>query len=150
MTPEALVIGVGNAFRGDDGVGLVVALELRELALPGVIVLEQSGEGAALVEAWGSADRVIVVDAVSSGNEPGIIHRFEVADQPLPAHFAGGSTHAFGLAEAVELARQLDRLPPHLVIYGIEGKAYDLATGLSSEVAAAAEILVERLAQELS
>ena len=150
MVSEMMIIGVGNAFRGDDGVGLVVAQRLREVVLPGVIVLEQSGEGAALVEAWADADRVIIIDAVSSGNDPGTIHRFDVAGQPLPAYLAGGSSHAFGLAEAVELARQLDRLPPHLIIYGIEGKAYDLASGLSPEVAEAAEILVERLAQELN
>ena len=149
MALETLVIGVGNAFRGDDGLGLVVAQKLRALALPGVTVLEQSGEGAALVEAWGDAGRVIVVDAVSSGAEPGTIHRLQVADRPLPAHFSGGSTHAFGLAEAVELARQLDRLPPNLVIYGIEGNSFDLASGLSPEVEIAAEKLIEQISQEL-
>ena len=149
MTSEILVIGVGNAFRGDDGVGLVIARGLRELALSGVTVLEQSGEGAALLEAWAGAGRVIVVDAISSGSEPGTIHRFEVSDQPLPAHFSGGSTHAFGLAEAVELARQLDRLPSSLTIYGIEGKSYDRATGLSPEVEAAAEKLIKEIGQGL-
>lgn len=149
MNPETLVIGIGNEFRGDDGVGLIVARGLRDLALPNVTVVEQSGEGTALLEAWGGAGRVIVVDAVSSGSEPGTIHRLGVSDQPLPAHFSGGSTHAFGLAEAVELARQLDRLPTSLTIYGIEGKSYDLATGLSPEVRQAAEKLIEQIAQEV-
>ena len=147
--PKTLVIGVGNAFRGDDGLGLIVAQRLRELALPGVTVLEQSGEGAALVESWEDAGRVIVVDAVSSGGEPGTIHRFEAAGQPLPALFSGGSSHAFGLAEAVELARQLNRLPPSLVIYGIEGKSFDLATGLSPEVEAAAKNVLDQIYQQL-
>ncbi len=147
--PETLVIGLGNGFRGDDGAGLTVARRLRDLALPGVIVLEQSGEGAALVEVWGAADRVIVVDAVSSGSEPGLIHRIEVNDQPLPAYLSCGSTHAFGLAEAVELARQLDRLPASLVIYGIEGRSFTPSTDLSPEVQAAAEMVIEQLAQEL-
>jgi hydrogenase maturation protease len=149
MNPKTLVIGVGNEFRGDDGAGLVVARGLRALAHPNVTVLEQRGEGAALLEAWGGAGRVIVVDAVSSGNKPGTIHRLEVGDQPLPAHFSGRSTHAFGLAEAVELARQLDRLPASLTIYGIEGKSYDLATGLSPEVKIAVEELIEQIGQEV-
>ena len=148
--PETMIVGVGNAFRGDDGLGLIVAQRLRELTLPGVTVLEQSGEGAALVESWRDAGRVIVVDAISSGGEPGRIHRFEATSQPLPALFSGGSTHAFGLVEAVELARQLDRLPPSLVIYGIEGKSFTLGEGLSPEVEAAAEILTERIVQELN
>ena len=149
MSSETLVIGIGNAFRGDDGIGLLVAQRLRELALPGVIVLEQSGEGTALVEAWGAAERAIVVDAVSSGSQPGALHRFEVNEQPLPAHFSGRSTHTFGLAEAVELARQLDRLPPRLVIYGIEGKSFAPGAELSPEVKAAAGTVIEQLAQEL-
>ncbi|HSG15201.1 MAG TPA: hydrogenase maturation protease [Anaerolineae bacterium] len=148
--PKTLVIGVGNAFRGDDGLGLIVAQRLRELALPGVTVLEQSGEGAALVESWEDAGRVIVVDAVSSGGEPGTIHRFEAAGQPLPALFSGGSSHAFGLAEAVELARQLDRLPTSLVIYGVEGKSFDLGTGLSPEVEAVVEVLTEKIVKGLA
>ena len=150
MTPETLIIGIGNAFRGDDGVGLIVAQRLRKFSLPGVTILEQSGEGTALMEAWGDAGRAIVVDAVSSAAEPGTIHRFEVTGQPLPAHFSGGSTHAFGLAEAVELARQLDRLPSNLIIYGIEGQSFDLARGLSPEAGIAAQKLIEQVTQELS
>jgi hydrogenase maturation protease len=144
------VIGVGNAFRGDDGVGLVVARRLGELTLPGVTIMGQSGEGAALMEAWGEASQVILVDAVSSGGEPGYIHRFEAAGQELPDFFSGHSTHAFGLAEAIELARQLDRLPAQLVVYGIEGKSFELGQGLSAEVEAAAGIVIEQIAQELA
>ena len=147
---ETVLIGLGNAFRGDDGVGLLVARRLRELALPGLTVLEQSGEGAALLEAWAGADRVIVVDAVSSGGAPGAIHRLEVGQQPLPAHFSTGSTHAFGLAEAVELARQLDRLPASLLIYGIEGRSYELGTGLSPEVQSAADKVIDQLIADLA
>jgi len=150
MSPETLVIGIGNAFRGDDGVGLIVAQRLRALALPGVTVLEQSGEGTALVEAWKAAERVIVVDAVSSGSKPGTVHRLEVTDQPLPAYFSGGSTHTFGLAEAVELARQLDRLPASLIICGVEGQSFTPGADISTEVEAAAEKLIDQIVLELA
>jgi hydrogenase maturation protease len=147
---ETCVIGVGNAFRGDDGIGLIVARRITELALPGVTVLEQSGEGVALMEAWGDADQVIVVDAVSSGSEPGTVHRFEATGQPLPALFTGHSTHAFGLAEAIELARQLDRLPDQLVVYGIEGRSFEFDHELSPEVEEAAGVLVRQIAKEIT
>ena len=147
---ETCVIGVGNAFRGDDGIGLIVARRITELALPGVTVLEQSGEGVALMEAWGDADQVIVVDAVSSGSEPGTVHRFEATGQPLPALFTGHSTHAFGLAEAIELARQLDRLPDQLVVYGIEGRSCEFDHELSPEVEEAAGVLVRQIAKEIT
>jgi hydrogenase maturation protease len=78
------------------------------------------------------------------------MHRIEVNDQALPAHFSGGSSHTFGLAEAVELARQLDRLPASLIIYGIEGSSFTPGTNLSSEVEASAEKLIDQIVLELA
>ena len=146
---EILVIGVGNAFRGDDGVGLVVARRLQELVPPDVTVLEQGGEGAALMETWQGASHVILVDAAASGAEPGTIHRFEATNQPLPIQFFNYSTHAFSLAEAVEMARQLDQLPPNLVVYGIEGQSFSFGQDLSPEVEAAAGVIIQQVLQDL-
>ena len=58
-----LVIGVGNPYRNDDAVGLVVARRIRDLNLQGVTVIEANGEGASLMEAWQGADSVILIDA---------------------------------------------------------------------------------------
>ena len=122
--PPTLVIGLGNAYRGDDGVGLVVTRRLRELALPNVTVREESGEGAALIEAWKNSDTVILVDAVQSGAAPGTVHRLDASRAPVPLRFFHYSTHAFSVAEAVELARALNQLPPRVILYGIEGRDF--------------------------
>lgn len=147
--PNTLVIGLGNAFRGDDGVGRVVARRLREIALPGVTVREESGEGAALMEAWMDAGAVILVDAVQSGAAPGTIHRLDATRTPVPSRFFHYSTHAFSVAEAVELARALNQLPPHLILYGIEGGDFTAGEQLSPEVAAAVDELLPRIRQEI-
>jgi hydrogenase maturation protease len=151
MSNDVLVIGVGNTFRGDDGVGPAVAARLKELALPGVTILEQSGEGASLMAAWENAVYVIVVDAVHSGAEPGTIHRLDVTEKPIPAqygsHFSG---HAFGVAGAVEMARLLGRLPRRLIVYGIEGLAFSTGLGLSSAVQGGVETAVTQIRQELA
>ena len=55
-----LVIGVGNEYRSDDGVGLVVIRTLKEKGLPNVRLLERSGDGADLMELW-KRDRKSVV-----------------------------------------------------------------------------------------
>ena len=143
------IIGVGNEWRGDDGVGVAVARALREQALPGVTVLEATGEGTALMAAWQDAEVVILVDAVRSGAEPGKIHRFDARDEHLPTDFFHYSTHAFSVAEAVELARVLDQLPPRIVVYGIEGKTYEAGAELSPEVAQGAEHVAERIGAEV-
>src|SRR5690242_9288233 len=134
---SAIVIGVGNEYRRDDGVGLVVARRIRAVA-PGVRVREESGEGAALIEAWQGAEIAVLCDAVHAGAAPGTIHRLDARQQPIPSGFFRYSTHAFSVAEAVELARALGALPAQMVIYGIEGADYASGVGLSPAVEAAA------------
>src|SRR3982751_5456111 len=120
----ALVLGSGNEYRSDDAGGLLVARQVRTAALPGVVLGEESGEGVALMQAWEGAARVILCDAVVSGGAPGTIYRLDAQAGPIPARFFNYSTHAFSVAEAVELARALDRLPPRLIIYGVEGRDF--------------------------
>jgi hydrogenase maturation protease len=59
------------------------------------------------------------------------------------------STHAFGLAEAVELARALGRLPRFLVVYGVEGKCFTPGAALSAGVEAAAADAAARVLDEV-
>ncbi len=147
--PPILVLGLGNAYRGDDGVGRVVARRLREAEPPGVAVRELSGEGASLMEAWQGAEAVILVDAVQSGDVAGTIHRFDAHEQGIPLRFFHYSTHAFSVAEAVELARVLGRLPPRLLLFGIEGKNFADGEKLSTEVAAVVDDLLDRVLREI-
>lgn len=144
-----LVIGIGNEFRSDDGAGILVVRRLRALLDTSVRIVEQSGEGAALIQAWQGAAWVILVDAVRSGAVPGTIHRLDASAGPIPTRFFHYSTHVFSVAEAVELARSLDQLPPHLIVYGIEGDSFAANIGLSSAVERAVEAVVERVAQEI-
>jgi hydrogenase maturation protease len=147
--PKALVVlGVGNLYRSDDGVGLTIARQVQEAALPGVQVREESGEGAALIEAWKGADIVILCDAVRSGADPGTIHRLEAHREPIPAGFFRYSTHAFSVAEAVEMARTLGQLPAHMVLYGVEGADFTAGVGLSPPVAHAAQEVVREVLAE--
>ena len=134
---DTLVIGLGNSLRGDDGAGPAVARGLRDEVLARVRAYE--GEPVGLIDEWTGADAVIVVDAVRSGAPPGTIHRLDPLAAPIPASLSQGSTHAFGLAETIELARALDRLPDELTVYGIEGEHFGAGEELSPAVAAAVE-----------
>jgi hydrogenase maturation protease len=147
---HSLVIGVGNELRGDDGTGLFVARRLMALELPGVTVMEHSGEGAGLVELIRSAEQMVIVDAVQAGGEPGWIHRIDAHTESVPTNFFNYSTHAFSVAEAVEMCRALDVLPPCLVIYGVEGAQFDAGAALSPQVESACSQVVGRIVEELS
>lgn len=149
MSPPILVVGIGNEYRSDDGVGLVVARELQAKKLPCISVIEWNGDGAELMEMWKTADTVIFVDAVSSEAEPGTIFRLDALKQPIPASFSFPSTHTFGVAEVLGLARVLHQLPPRLMIYAIEGKNFTSGSGLSTEVEKAVREVVERVTCEI-
>lgn len=142
------MIGVGNRFRGDDAVGLWVVGRLRGW-LPTVEVLEREGEPTGLMDAWEGARAVWLVDAVSSGAPPGTVRRLEAGSRPLPSRLFPPSTHAFGLAEAIELARALHRLPERVVVYGIEGERFAAGEGLSPRVEEAAERVAARVREEV-
>jgi hydrogenase maturation protease len=137
MPNSILVIGIGNEYAHDDAAGLHVARILKEQTRPEVKVLESSGEGAALIELWKGFASVVVVDAVRSTAAAGTVCRFEVGKAPLPAEPFQTSTHAFGLYEAVELARSLGQLPQRLIVFGIEGDDFSAGLGLSPVVARA-------------
>jgi hydrogenase maturation protease len=149
-TMRALVIGVGNPWRADDAVGLEVARRLRRTLADGIEVLEREGEPTALIEAWQSAEAVWLVDAVRSGAPPGTVHRLDASKQELPGDLFRTSTHHLGLAEAVELARALGRLPERVVVYGIEGADFDAGGGLTNEVDAAAERVSAAVRKEVA
>ena len=149
MSMRRVVIGVGNAYRGDDAVGLAVAQQVRGSTPADVVVRECEQEPTRLVDAWEGADVAVVVDACAGGAVPGSVHRFDVGDRPLPARGFRSSTHAFGVGDAVELARALGRLPGRLVVYGVEGEDFASGAGLSPPVAAAVAGVAEAIAGDL-
>ena len=85
--------------------GLDVVGRLRGTLPDEVELMEREGEPTSLIDAWEGADAVWVVDAVSSGAKAGTLHRLDAGERELPAELFRASTHHFGLAEAVELAR---------------------------------------------
>ncbi|GBC96320.1 hypothetical protein HRbin16_02122 [bacterium HR16] len=144
-----LLVGMGNPYRQDDGAGIAVVRRLRPLLQERVECMECTGDLTALMDIWQGYEQVIVIDAMHSGRAAGEVIRFDASERSLPAHVRFSSTHAMGLNETLALAQALNRLPPNLVIYGIEGKHFGEGEGLSAEVAKAVEDVVRYILQEL-
>lgn len=144
-----VLVGIGNEYRQDDGVGLVVADQIQRRDLTDVRVVTTDGEPSRMIEAWSGADVAVVVDAVKLADPtPGRVHRMLVDD--LPGHVSAASSHGLGVPEAVELARVLDRLPGRLVLYTVEVLETGFGVGLSDPVAAAVPDLVDAVLRELA
>jgi hydrogenase maturation protease len=135
-----IVIGVGNVSRGDDGAGLEVARQVRTRGS-----YQVPGGSYELMDVWEGADDVIVVDAARSGSAAGTVHRFDARDTPLPSEVLRTSTHSIGVADVIEMARSLGRLPERLVVYGIE--AFDVSPG--GQLTVSVREAVDRVVREI-
>ncbi|WP_062992246.1 hydrogenase maturation protease [Nocardia anaemiae] len=146
---RAVVIGVGNEFRSDDGVGPAVATAVEELELPGVSVTLCDGEPAGLLDVWADVELAIVVDAVlCEPSTPGRIWRTTI--DALRGVTRAASSHALGVPDALPLGRALGRVPGELVVIAVEAASLDLGVGMSEPVAAAVSRVVEAVLTELA
>ncbi|HZP19305.1 MAG TPA: hydrogenase maturation protease [Bauldia sp.] len=145
-----IVIGVGSRSQGDDAVGLEVARRLGGRVPAEIAVVEQDGDGGGIFEALAGAGAAVIVDAALSGAPPGSINRWDAAARPLPAGMLRVSTHAFGLAEAVELARALGSLPARCTVLAVEAGRFGIGEAMSPAVAAAIEPAVQAVLAELA
>lgn len=144
-----LVIGIGNPYRQDDGAGVAVVRRVRKRLPLGAQGVECPDDLTRLIHLWEGFERVILVDAMSSGQEAGTVNRFDLSEHPLPAGVRFSSTHVLSLGEVIALARTLNLLPPRLALYGIEGERFGEGEGLSPEVEKAVEDVVRYILREL-
>lgn len=149
MSAKILIIGIGNRYRGDDGLGCFIADELKKQVTHDVEVIEHNGDPASLIDLWQGRSQVILIDAISSGTEIGTIHDFDLHQQALPDTFRNYSTHALGVAEAVELARALGKLPSH-IIFGIEAENFKADTHQSTQLQQAMKALQDKVLKAIS
>lgn len=141
---QALVVGVGNRDRGDDGVGPRVVDAVR-VRLAHVATYLAHGDLSDLVMRWEPEQQVIVVDAIVSGRPPGSIVEVNAVEEHLQIDSGLLSSHGVGLAEAVELARVLDRLPATLTIIGVEAEQFEHLGEIGTDVASAIDEVVDRI-----
>jgi hydrogenase maturation protease len=144
--PRRVIIGVGNEFRRDDGIGPAVVARLRDQQPGGVALTVTDGEPTQLLDAWAGAELAVVIDAVMcEPSVPGRIHRTEAAPRPA----ASASTHGLGIPDAVRLADALDRAPQRLVVYAVEAEDLGFGRGLTPTVAAVLPDLTRAVLSEI-
>ncbi|KAA3634452.1 MAG: hypothetical protein DWP97_07025 [Calditrichaeota bacterium] len=142
---SVLVIGIGNKYRSDDAVGLVIADSIREKNIHNCSVVKNSGEGISLINLWEEHESVIIIDAVKSENLPGKTYVIDIAKRNLNTDWFQLSTHLFSIPEAIDLAKQLEKLPTRFYFYGVEAKNFEYGEGLSPEVQKAKDILITQI-----
>ena len=114
-------MGVGNLLRRDDGAGVHVVNRLKRLA-PQIDAVDVAMGGVEILEAMRGYDRVIMVDSITTGTEPGTIYRVNIAGGEEAPRFS--SSHGVDLVTTLELGRMLmpGEMPPEQFLIGIEAE----------------------------
>jgi hydrogenase maturation protease len=147
-----VIIGIGSPF-GDDRLGWVAAEMLRaapalQSAAGPIEILVLDRPGSTLLSHWQNADTVILIDAIRSGQTPGSLHC--IAADRIEGSSSTTSSHGFGVAAALDLARALGELPDRCYICGIEVDPAHAGEDLSPTTRAALPALVHRIEGLLS
>jgi hydrogenase maturation protease len=149
MTGDIVVIGLGNSYRKDDGVGVAAAAALDVLALPRVRVVAGIVEPTGLLEAWSGAGLAVVIDgAVGTPPAPGRVHRCGLSDVVTAAE--GLSSHSVDIGPTHALGQVLGRVPDDLVLFTVEVADTGHGIGLTPRVASAVPEVVRMAVAEIN
>ncbi|MBD3366568.1 MAG: hydrogenase maturation protease [Candidatus Eisenbacteria bacterium] len=148
---KTVVVGVGSSVLTDDAVGLFVARSLAErfASRDDVEVLENEEAGFTLLEDAVGYDRMVVIDSIMTGAEPGTLFRFALEDLEETIH--AGAPHGLNLATVIEFGRRQGlAVPREIVIYAVEAEdTLTLGEELTPRVASRVEPIAEEIAAEM-
>ena len=140
---DILVLALGNEQLKDDGVGLAAGRALDRLYAGRVDVVEAPESGLGLLDHIVPYRRVLVLDAIQQGDEPGTIKEFGIQSlTPVPSP----SPHYIGLPMAMEIARRMGLpLPDEMIILAMEVEdPFFIEEGLTDKVARALPEYIEQ------
>jgi len=146
---SCFVIGVGNPFMRDDGIGVEVARSLRKLNLRRqVVILERQVADLSLLTYAKEASKLIIVDAAESGSPPGTIIRFAM-DEPQSRRLRIRFSHELGLRDFAAIVKQSGIPLSSVTIVGVEPSDCGPGEGMSKPVADALPILLKTVMDEV-
>lgn len=145
-----VILGVGNVLLKDEGVGIHVIHALQDSLLPTDIELEiiDGGTSPNVLHLLERADKLIIIDAVAGGGEPGSVYRFR-ADDIIPEGKHIVSLHQIGLLESLKVMEYMGGRPKDMVIIGVEPKEMGWGLELSSELEQKVPQIINAVLEEI-
>jgi hydrogenase maturation protease len=146
------VLGCGNTLVGDDGVGIRVIEHLMEMKLPENVEIIDAGVGGMAILSWiEDTDKVIIIDAVQTGNEPpGTVYEFTDKEMP-PSDMFMLSLHDLNLVDTLNIGRLVQKMPDEIVIIGVEVKRVaEFTRDLTPEVESAMPEIIDLVLEEIN
>ncbi len=150
QTPPVTVLGIGNIVLQDEGFGVRVAeaLEAGYVFPDTVQVLDGGTLGMELLRFVTGTQRLLILDAVKGGGQPGDRYRF--TDTAVMAHFQDKlSSHEIGIQDVLALLTVTGKGIPEVVVLGAEPFGLEAGTELTAPMAALVPELVQQALAEL-
>ncbi len=144
---KILIVGIGNLLCRDEGIGVHVIQEMKNMKLPDHIELLDIGTSTMdLISYLEGVKKLIVIDAMKSGKAPGTIYQCMPEDL-LPKGEEPISLHEIGLLETLAMAKKMG-MEINTVIIGVEPKVLDWNMELSNEVKTKIPAIIEAVLKE--
>lgn len=150
MKNKILVLGVGNLILTDEGLGVRLVQRLQKEKFPANVEFHDGGtQGLELLGYVDDVARLIIVDCIKAGSEPGSIFRFEPdAIDVIPKKYKM-SFHDVGIYDFIRIATALETLPP-TIIFGMEPEVIEWGEYLTPAVEAKMDKLKEFVIEEIN
>jgi len=138
MEKSFAVIGVGNPFRGDDGIGVFLIHELmhnNNFLKESVELIDGGTGGMNLFHLISSYETVFLIDAVDFHASAGeyILFSFEEIGSSNKVS-STVSTHGEDVFSILKNVKKYNDSPPRMFIFGIQPKRIDLSEDFSQEI----------------
>lgn len=141
-----VLVAIGNTLRGDDGIAQVICDALPKPILQNVCCFALGSYTGLLIECLAPHNWGIILDATSSGSEPGAVTIIDLAQVlRTPCSIKLDLCHGFSLVEELQLARWRGLVPETLIFFGVEVANTDWGEGLSKTL----QVKVSYVASEL-
>jgi hydrogenase maturation protease len=145
------VLGIGNLIMQDEGVGIHVIqkLEKEYTFQPEIELIDGGTSGSELYGFFEDNDKMIIVDAVNFGEEPGFIGTIE-KDDILKRLNTKLSMHNLGLTDVLSHVKLLDIEPSEIFLVGVQPATMELDDQLSEIVANRIDRILEVVCMKLA
>jgi len=148
---NGIIIGIGNRYRGDDGIGPLVLDRIDMKMNPHFDLVESDGEPTGLISLFRGRDWCIFIDAIIPNVHlkfsPGMVVSVDLLMEGNNKGTELSSTHTGGLFDAIGLASVLGCLPKKVFLVGVVGSTFGSCAPLSESVQLAIQQAIEEVGQ---
>ncbi|WP_333652102.1 HyaD/HybD family hydrogenase maturation endopeptidase [Dissulfurispira sp.] len=144
------LIGLGNILLRDEGVGVHAAntIKQRYAFSPYVEIIDGGTMGLDLLPIFEGRDKVLIIDAVDFGREPGHIGMIENDDIPSVLN-SKLSVHHINLSDVLFAAKLMDISPSEICLIGIQPQSLDVGLDMTGEIKGKIETLIDAVIRKL-